>query len=77
MKPALHFKLTIANDIDAKANYENTTFLYTPRLDSHRDRDLLELLPDYLGEEIAFSRVNAAKFYGRVMETLTKRRVED
>lgn len=71
---ALHFKLAVANDNDAKINYEDATFLYTPRLDGNRDRDLLELLPDYLSEEIAFSRVNAAKFYGRVVETLTKRR---
>ena len=75
--PALHFKLAVANDNDAKINYEDATFLYTPRLDANRDRDLLELLPDYLSEEIAFSRVNAAKFYGRVVETLTKRRTEE
>ena len=48
-----------------------------PRLDSDRDRDLLELLPDYLSEEITFSRHNAAKFYGRVVETLTKKRTEE
>lgn len=75
--PALHFKLAVANDNDAKINYDDATFLYTPRLDSNRDRDLLELLPDYLSEEITFSRVNAAKFYGRVVETLTKRRAEE
>lgn len=74
--PALHFKLAVANDNDAKIHYEDATFLYTPRFDVNRDRDLLELLPDYLSEEIAFSRVNAAKFYGRVVETLTKRRAE-
>lgn len=73
---ALHFKLAVATDTDAKIHYEDTTFLYTPRLDTNRDRDLLEILPDYLSEEIAFSRVNAAKFYGRVVETLTKRRAE-
>lgn len=73
----LHFKLAVANDNDAKIHYEDATFLYTPRLDGNRDRDLLELLPDYLSEEIAFSRVNAAKFYGRVVETLTKRRTEE
>ena len=75
--PALHFKLAVANDNDAKIHYEDATFLYTPRFDANRDRDLLELLPDYLSEEIAFSRVNAAKFYGRVVDTLTKRRTED
>ncbi|KAL8674812.1 MAG: hypothetical protein Q9168_000793 [Polycauliona sp. 1 TL-2023] len=68
----LHFKLGIATSTDDK--YEETEFQYTPRLDNDRDRDLLELLPDYLSEEITFSRHNAAKFYGRVVETLTKRR---
>ncbi|KAL8834843.1 MAG: hypothetical protein Q9170_003585 [Blastenia crenularia] len=71
----LHFKLGIATTTDE--SYEDTEFQYTPRLDSDRDRDLLELLPDYLSEEITFSRQNAAKFYGRVVETLTKKRVEN
>lgn len=75
---ALHFKLAVANDSDGKgSSYEDTEFQYTPRLDSNRDRDLLELLPDYLSEEITFSRMNAAKFHGRVVETLTKRRMEE
>lgn len=75
--PALHFKLAVANDTDAKVHYEDTIFTYTPRLDTNRDRDLLGLLPDYLSEEIAFSRVNAAKFYGRVVETLTRKRADE
>lgn len=75
---ALHFKLAVANDSDGNgSSYEDTEFQYTPRLDSNRDRDLLELLPDYLSEEITFSRMNAAKFYGRVVETLTKKRIEE
>ncbi|KAL9603466.1 MAG: hypothetical protein Q9219_001153 [cf. Caloplaca sp. 3 TL-2023] len=71
---ALHFKLGIATTGDE--SYEDTEFQYTPRLDGDRDRDLLGLLPDYLSEEITFSRLNAAKFYGRVVETLTRKRVE-
>ncbi|KAI4261162.1 MAG: hypothetical protein L6R42_003632 [Xanthoria sp. 1 TBL-2021] len=71
----LHFKLGIATNTDE--NYEETEFQYTPRLDNDRDRDLLAILPDYLSEEITFSRHNAAKFYGRVVETLTKRRTEE
>ena len=69
---ALHFKLGVAKDIDG--NYENTEFQYTPRLDMNRDRDLIALLPEYLTDEITFSRTNAAMFYGRVVETLTKKR---
>ncbi|KAL8698372.1 MAG: hypothetical protein Q9201_006607 [Fulgogasparrea decipioides] len=71
----LHFKLGIATNTGD--SYEETEFQYTPRLDNDRDRDLLELLPDYLSEEITFSRLNAAKFYGRVVETLTRKRAED
>ncbi|KAI4206306.1 MAG: hypothetical protein LQ346_001131 [Caloplaca aetnensis] len=71
----LHFKLGISTN--SEESFEDTEFQYTPRLDNDRDRDLLELLPDYLSEEITFSRLNAAKFYGRVVETLTKKRVEN
>ncbi|KAI9879142.1 MAG: hypothetical protein M1830_009401 [Pleopsidium flavum] len=74
----LHFKLAIATEGNGKgSNYENTEFQYTPHLDTGRDKELLELLPDYLTEEITFSRLNAAKFYGRVVEALTKKRPED
>ena len=72
MSTALHFKLAIAKEPDE--SYENTEFQYTPRLDANRDRDLIALMPEYLTEEITFSRTNAAMFYGRVVETLTKRR---
>ncbi|KAL9116624.1 MAG: hypothetical protein Q9187_006852 [Circinaria calcarea] len=71
----LHFKLSVATDtVATNTSYEETEFQYTPCLDGSRDRDLLELLPDYLGEEITFSRANAGKFYGRVVEVLTRRR---
>ena len=72
---ALHFKLAIANTNEG--NYGDAEFQYTPLLDEDRDRDLLELLPDYLSEEITFSRLSAAKFYGRVIETLTKKAEEN
>ncbi|MCJ1421519.1 hypothetical protein MMC32_007883 [Xylographa parallela] len=72
----LHFKLAVATDTSATVSYEETEFTYTPRLDSNRDRDLLDILPDYLTEEITFSRQNAAKFYSRVVETLTKQAKE-
>lgn len=34
---------------------------------------MLDLLPDYLTEDICFPRSNAAKFYARVVECLTKK----
>jgi hypothetical protein len=75
---ALHFKLSVAQDADAKSTrFEETEFLYTPLLDSNRDRDMIELLPDYLTEDITFSRQHAARFYSRVADTLTKRRADE
>ena len=72
LRVALHFKLAVAKDTEG--GYEDTEFQYTPRLDGNRDRDLIALLPEYLTDEITFSRTNAAMFYGRVVETLTKKR---
>ena len=69
---ALHFKLAVTKD--PEESYEDVEFQYTPRLDSSRDHDLIELLPEYLTEEITFSRMNAAPFYARIMETLMKKR---
>lgn len=72
---ALHFKLSVAKE--AEESYENTEFQYVPRLDRNRDRDLIALMPDYLTDEITFARTHAAMFYGRVVETLTKRRMAE
>lgn len=44
-----------------------------PQLDESRDRDLIEVLPNFLVEEISFPRPHAAKFYARVMKSLTER----
>lgn len=75
---ALHFKLSVAQDANAKStSFEETEFLYTPLLDNNRDRAMMELLPDYLTEDITFSRQHAARFYSRVADTLTKKRVDD
>lgn len=69
---ALHFKLSIANENSAD-NYEDAQFMYMPQLDDNRDNKLIELLPDYLVEEITFPRPHAAKFYARVQKSLTER----
>ena len=37
-----------------------------PQLEADRDRLLLELLPEYLIDDIPFSRENASKFYQRL-----------
>ncbi|KAL9625766.1 MAG: hypothetical protein Q9160_000086 [Pyrenula sp. 1 TL-2023] len=73
----LHFKLAVEEGDGKATSFEETEFLYTPFLDKNRDRDLLAILPDYLTEEITFSREHAAKFYSRVVDALTKRRTEE
>ncbi|KAL8822376.1 MAG: hypothetical protein Q9191_006888 [Dirinaria sp. TL-2023a] len=68
---ALHFKIAISNDADTA--YDDAEVTYTPLLDTNRDRDILQLMPDYLTEEITFSRNHAAHFYCKVAETLMKK----
>ena len=46
---ALHFHLTVAAGSES---YEDTEFIYQPLLNDQRDKELLDLLPDYLTEEI-------------------------
>lgn len=72
IRAALHFKLSIGNDMSAE-NYDEVQFMYMPQLDPSRDRALMDMLPDYLVEEISFPRPHAAKFYSRVMRSLTER----
>lgn len=47
--------------------------MYMPQLDENRDKDLMEIMPDYLVEEITFPRSHAARFYARVTKSLTER----
>jgi hypothetical protein len=68
---ALHFHLVVPK---VSADYDKTEFQYLPHLDPNRDRDLVNLLPDFLTVDITFVRGQAAKFYTRVIDALTKRR---
>ncbi|TAQ90027.1 hypothetical protein B7494_g1634 [Chlorociboria aeruginascens] len=68
----LHFKLAIANEKSADS-YEDTQCVYNPQLNSSRDEALIELMPDYLVDDITFPRPQAAKFYARVMKALTEK----
>lgn len=70
--PALHFKLAIANE-NSDENMDEAEFQYKPQLDEHRDRDLIALLPEFLVDEITFPRAHAAKFYSRVLKSLTEK----
>ncbi|KAF1923082.1 uncharacterized protein M421DRAFT_104670 [Didymella exigua CBS 183.55] len=66
----LHFHLTIS---EGGESYADTEFIYQPLLDEQRDKDLLDLLPDYLTEEISFPRAHAAKFFSKVVDSMSKR----
>lgn len=77
MLVALHFKLFVDSDNAKKVSFEETEFLYSPQLDLNRDRDLIEIMPDYLTEDITFVREVAAKFYARVVKTLTEKPIEE
>ena len=69
---ALHFKLAVANEKSADS-YDDAQCVYIPQLDPSRDKSLMELLPDYLVDEITFPRPQAAKFYARVIKALTEK----
>jgi len=71
---ALHFHLTVAAGTES---YEDTEFIYQPLLNDQRDKELLDLLPDYLTEEICFPRGQAAKFYCKVVDSMSKKIVRD
>lgn len=58
-------------------SYEETEFAYEPLLDEDRDRELLDLLPDYLTEEICFPRNHAQRFYTKVVDSMTKKIIID
>ncbi|KAL4993599.1 chromosome segregation protein Csm1/Pcs1-domain-containing protein [Aspergillus recurvatus] len=68
----LHFKLVVPHS--PPADFETAEFQYTPLLDANRDRELVDILPEYLTVDITFVRQQASKFYTRVMDALTKRR---
>ena len=77
---ALHFHLSVANDSSVSnpktptgLSYEEAEFAYEPFMDESRDRELIDILPDYLTEEICFPRNHAVKFYSKVVESMTKR----
>lgn len=44
-----------------------------PLLDEKNDCELLDILPDYLTEEIAFPRSQAAKFFAKMSECMSRK----
>lgn len=71
---ALHFKLAV-DKVDPGDSYENVQFTYLPQLDDSRDEELMEILPDYLVEDLDFPRTSAAAFYAKVTKPLTEKLV--
>jgi len=69
---ALHFKLVIPKTTTGP--YEKAIYQYIPLLDANRDRELVDVLPDFLMDHITFERQAVTKFYTRVIDALTKRR---
>ncbi len=69
---ALHFKLVIPKTTSGA--WEKAIYQYMPLLDANRDRELVDILPDFLMDHITFERQAVTKFYSRVIDALTKRR---
>ncbi|MCJ1354419.1 MAG: hypothetical protein MMC33_004407 [Icmadophila ericetorum] len=76
---ALHFILAIPalGTQTPGISYEDSAIQYSPRLDANRDRELLQLLPDYMTEEITFTRENAGGFYKKLFDKLTTKAVKE
>ncbi|KAI9167261.1 Monopolin complex subunit pcs1 [Paramyrothecium foliicola] len=68
----LHFKLVLERP-DASGDYDAANVTYQPQLDPARDEEMMDMLPDYLIDEIAFKRPHASKFYTRVINALNER----
>jgi hypothetical protein len=62
----------VANEKIAES-YDDAHCIYIPQLDPNRDKALMEVLPEYLAEEITFPRPHAAKFYARVTKALMEK----
>ncbi|KAI1775207.1 chromosome segregation protein Csm1/Pcs1-domain-containing protein [Hypoxylon cercidicola] len=67
----LHFKLAVG--VDEATECDEPQFMYMPQLDLSRDQALMDILPDYLIEEITFPQSHAERFYSRVMKALNER----
>lgn len=76
----LQFHLSVGNDATTPnpktpsgLRYEDAEFAYEPLFDEKNDKALLDILPDYLTEEICFPRNHAQRFYSKVVDSMTKR----
>lgn len=59
--------------MDDATEFDEPQFMYMPQLEIGRDHALMDILPDYLLEEITFPQSHAERFYSRVMKALNER----
>ncbi|KAF1987521.1 hypothetical protein K402DRAFT_420322 [Aulographum hederae CBS 113979] len=77
----LHFHLSVSTLPPSAAQtpnpsgnaFDDAEFFYKPLLDEKNDQELMEILPDYLQEEICFPRSSAGRFYEKIYECMVKR----
>ncbi|KAL9081880.1 MAG: hypothetical protein Q9159_006930 [Coniocarpon cinnabarinum] len=70
----LRFHLAVPNPQPPGVAYGDADLEYSPLLDPSNDRTLIEILPDYLTDEILFPQKEAQRFYGRINEFIMKSR---
>lgn len=58
-------------------NFDEEEFAYAPLLDVKNDRQLLDILPDYLTEDIVFPRPAASRFYAKLVDCMSKQYVDE
>src|ERR1700760_4157816 len=73
---ALRFNLSIEDPTLTRTpgtSYDEVQMTYTPLLDDKNDKHLVEILEDFLVEDICFPRNHALGFYTKVRECMTRR----
>jgi hypothetical protein len=63
---ALHYKLAME---DKEANDPHGQIVYTPLLDPNRDEKILNVLPDYMTDEIMFAREQGTPYYPKTNDS--------
>ena len=69
---ALRFNLSF-EEPEPNSRFDDMQMTYTPILDEKNDRHLLDILEDFLVEDICFPRNHAQGFYSKVRESMMKR----
>lgn len=73
---ALHFRITVDNEAASNPktptgqSYEDDDYVYEPLFEKSRDRELLDLLPEFLLDDITFPRRQAMAFFGQVLDKM-------